>query len=96
MRLWETGVGVRRWHFGLPLRTRRMTARERSSSISVCQTCGAKVEHSGIYCVPCAINYADADVAYFDRWVLIFIWIAAGVVLSGAVYYVLRFFNVGF
>jgi hypothetical protein len=54
------------------------------------------VEHSGIYCVPCAINYADDDVAYFDRWVLIFIWIAAGVVLSGAVYYVLRFFNVGF
>lgn len=94
MRFSEAGAAIRRWHFGWPPRTRRMTASERSLSVGACQTCGAKVEISNAYCVPCATEYADCDVAYFDRWLLVFIWVAASVTLFGAIYFMSRLFGV--
>ncbi|MCX4195413.1 hypothetical protein OMR07_07255 [Methylobacterium organophilum] len=68
-----------------------MTAKERSLSIGVCQSCGAKVQPSNTYCVACAIDHADRDAVYFDRWLSIFVCVLAGAMIAGLIYIVSRY-----
>lgn len=93
MRFWEAGAATGRKSFGRSPRARRITVKERSLSIGVCQACGAKVEASKTSCVPCAIDYADQDASYFDRRLMIAVFLTGIFTISILYYLVLKHFN---